>query len=1758
MAEAKLKVFIAKRENLFKVLQDANDCAKSLTTVNENSVKNLRRKVIPLDNVLDQFCQVNDDINMLQIEIKPEHVPNYAMVESFMVVHSYVKDKFEEVCTKLDRLNSTVNNSSSSSVLNPPGVGTNACSEVRVKLPALELPSFNGESFAEWVIFYESFKSMIHDRNDLSNAQKVQYLLSRLSGRALSSCAGIPPTPDNYQILFENLVKKYNDKRCLSSSYLDSLVNFKPLKVESGNSLSMFTDKFCATVLALKALGIENLDDYIFVHLACSKLCPETVKTFEMSLKKDELPTFEKLLSFLQEHSKILNRVQPSSSSSGGVGTSGYSKPGAPPLKSKAPHTFVVNNTSGVSCVMCQNDHPIFKCSKFLKLSPHDRFSKIKQYALCVNCLTGAHKVNECKNKSTCFNCKIKHNTLLCFKSQMSDTSKLGPRELKGKASASRSSRNLGVEENDNSPSPPSLGTPYVSTLCSDSNQIPTGNGSTVLLSTVQVRIPDKSGIFHSFRFLLDSGSQSNLLLESARKKLGLPLNKDATTTIKGLGGSNPVHGQVNFTFSSRLDDRVKYSINALVVDKIVDKLPSHPVDMTNLKYLEQLPLADDFMTPDVLSGILGAQIFPSLILGNVVTSSSNSVKALNTVLGYVVMGEVPIFSVQGTTPSSFCAFQGPPIDNLLKRFWEIENVSAPPMLNVDDRKCEELYSSSVNRNADGSYTVSLPFKSSPVELGNSYHLARNRFFSQERKLESHAELRSAYNDVIKENLDEGYLCVAPDQADRSGYYIPHHMVTRPDKASSKFRCVFDASMQSTSSKSLNDLLYAGPKLYTDLFVVLLNFRLFPVVMIADIRKMFLQIKLNPDDWKYQKILWRFHPYDELLTYMLTTVTFGLTCSPFLALRTVQQLARDEADNFPLAASRVHTDLYMDDLATSVVNSQDACVLFEQMVGLFKAGGFTLTKWASNSEEVVQKVPVADRLSEIIQWDTDSSVKILGLQWSADADIFYFKINIDNKPCTKRNMLSLISRLFDPLGLLAPVILWAKQLIQQLWCLDLSWDETPPRNIVEDWDTFQGQLPMLSNLSFPRHIFVVEKCTLQIFGFADASIKGYGGVVYSRVVYPCGEVKVNLICGKSKVAPVKSQSICRLELLGSLLLSQLVQTVVDSYKTRFTIERVLCFSDSTVVLHWIHASPHVWETFVANRVSKIQENVDITAWWKISGTENPADCLSRGLKPAEFCETSIWFQGPPWLVESEADWPVSPFIQDSDIQVPGKKSVVLVQTIKPAVEHPLEKAFLHCSSWVKLLRVVVFVFRFIKKLPRRNEVESSDLNFAEIEIVKVIQNEHFSDDIQKLKNNVPCSKTLVKLSPFLDSGVIRVGGRLSNSALGYEQQHPVVLPSKHQVVKLIVEHYHRANLHTGPHLLLSILRRKFWILGGRNLVRKIVQSCNTCFKVSPKSQNPFMSDLPKERVLKPAKAFLNIALDYMGPFHVSISRRRGQKTQKAYICIFVCLSSKALHLEVASDLSTPTFLLAFKRFLARRGPCQSVLSDHGTNFVGAKNALDELYSLLNSQEYKSRFSEELVNHRITWQFTPPTGAHFNGISEANVKAVKSHLYKCVGLQILSLEELGTIACQIECILNSRPLCVLSSDPSEPSVLTPAHFLTQIPLESLPASDVSDENPNRLTRYKLLDQIIQTFWKRWNLEYLHDLQMREKWNTSSSPLSPGQVVLIKQDNVPPLHWSLARVIETYPGKDGVARVALVKTQKGELKRPVNKLCPLPSQ
>lgn len=299
-------------------------------------------------------------------------------------------------------------------------------------------------------------------------------------------------------------------------------------------------------------------------------------------------------------------------------------------------------------------------------------------------------------------------------------------------------------------------------------------------------------------------------------------------------------------------------------------------------------------------------------------------------------------------------------------------------------------------------------------------------------------------------------------------------------------------------------------------------------------------------------------------------------------------------------------------------------------------------------------------------------------------------------------------------------------------------------------------------------------------------------------------------------------------------------------------------------------------------------------------------------------------------------------------------------------------------------------------------------------------------------------------------------------------------------------------------------------------------------------------------------------MDYAGPIFIKNSILRNRKTVKSYICLFVCFSTKAVHIELVCDLSTNSFLNAFKRFVSRRGKPADIFSDNGSNFRGAHNELKELYTFLDNNEGRDKISNFLVKDKIKWHFIPANSPHMGGLWEAAIKSTKYHLKRILSKSVLSYDELYTVLVQIEACLNSRPLSSLSDDPSDPTPLTPSHFLIGESLAALPHKDVPEVQMNRLTRYEYIQKLFQHFWKRWSQDYISSLQTRNKWKkTQPCLLKPGALVLLRDETCPPLHWPLARVTELHPGQDGVVRVVSLKLSNGSvLKRSIAKICVLP--
>ncbi|XP_041984803.1 uncharacterized protein LOC121737249 [Aricia agestis] len=365
---------------------------------------------------------------------------------------------------------------------------------------------------------------------------------------------------------------------------------------------------------------------------------------------------------------------------------------------------------------------------------------------------------------------------------------------------------------------------------------------------------------------------------------------KNCNLIVTGIGGSEkPCKGSVDIRIYSRLNNNINFNVSSLIVDSITDMLPNAHVDVSALTHLEKLPLADlDFALPGNIDILIGAAVFPHLLLPNIVRSEQDNLPpAIETVFGYVIMGAVPTSHSSRYTTSCCSVLQENNINSLVKRFWELEEISAPPSMSHKDLECEEHFRATTVRDNSGRYIVALPFCGDPYSLGDSYAVALRRFHCLERKLNSSPNLRRAYNDVIRDYIDKYFLSpVVSDNADCvPAYYIPHHGVVREDKISTKLRVVLDASCRTTSGQSINDILHTGPNLQGDLFNIIINFRLFKIALSADCRQMFLNIGVHESDRRFQRIFYRFSNDEPITVYQFNRVCFGLRSSPYHALR---------------------------------------------------------------------------------------------------------------------------------------------------------------------------------------------------------------------------------------------------------------------------------------------------------------------------------------------------------------------------------------------------------------------------------------------------------------------------------------------------------------------------------------------------------------------------------------------------------------------------------------------------------------------------------------------------------------------------------------------------------------------------------------------------------------------------------------------------------------------------------------------------------
>lgn len=869
-----------------------------------------------------------------------------------------------------------------------------------------------------------------------------------------------------------------------------------------------------------------------------------------------------------------------------------------------------------------------------------------------------------------------------------------------------------------------------------------------------------------------------------------------------------------------------------------------------------------------------------------------------------------------------------------------------------------------------------------------------------------------------------------------------------------------------------------------------------------------------------------------MTVYRHKRVVFGLTCSPFLLGATIDlHLKKILNGDIKSSASKeiikkMCECFYSDNCVTSVDSVEELQLFKKEATSVLKSANFDLRGWEFTGDINKSVTSVLGLL-----WDKVTDQLSVNLSWLPDVQI---------SGLTKRVILSVAQRVFDPIGFTCPVMLHPKLMLQNLWKENIRWDEELTGEVKSDFLKWLKNLSDLNSVKIPRRFGnVIEKSAISFHSFSDASVLAYAAALFIRVEVG-DNVEVQLIGAKSRIAPTKDTTIPRLELLAATISARLTNSLIKE----FNLENpeIIYWSDSTTVLTWINREAQ-WSTFVWNRVQEIRKLTEGSEWKHVPGTENPADLPSRGCSVSQLL-ASRWWEGPSWLKLSRSNWPnVEHQVDENEINGEKKKSAVSLTTI--VNEKSVNKSvnnfvlFNRYSEYSKIVRIVAWCRRFIlnvkiKKLEKEKRKLTNFITYDEILnseklLLKLAQKEMFlNEKDDKLKY----------LDVFKDeSGLLRVKTKIFNREDDRNFRCPVVLDSSHCFVLRLIEETHRNLKHAHIQILINSLRENYWILSVRRKVRSVVSKCVICKRYNVKRMESEKSPLPIERV-RDAAVFEVVGIDLAGPLYL-----KGNK--KAYVCLFTCAVYRAIHLELLSSLSTPTFIKGFCRFIARRGRPSDVFTDNGTNFVGTENNLEKLNwdNIVNNSSVQ----------RIKWHFNPPSAPWWGGWWERLIRIVKQLLRKVLSRASLDYEDMLTILCDCETIVNSRPLTYMTNDVSDLAPLTPNMFLKELPEIGVPDFDILQVTDIR-ERSRYLQTLQSNLRQRFRVEYLGQLRENLKFKESRE-LKLGDLVLIGSDDQKRLEWPLGRIISMSKGKDGHVRVYKIKTANGELTRPIQRLYPL---
>lgn len=1340
-------------------------------------------------------------------------------------------------------------------------------------------------------------------------------------------------------------------------------------------------------------------------------------------------------------------------------------------------------------------------------------------------------------------------------------------------------------------------------------------------------------GVFIENYSLGDSAAEVTLINEDLREFLGIEgINCELQLQWTDGTTKNVEATKIDITIKGLADYCEEIELkNCYAVPDLFP--PRRSLDVSHLKekfpYLKEAEFESyDRILPAMLIGSPHASVFENI--GKLLEGGIDKPVGMRTKLGWTIYGGCPddccksscnVASVNLRESMNDMDDENLSTARLTEVYEYFCSIESLGIANKTARNTEEeqraldILSKGMKILEDGS--IEVPFawncnNNNIPKLPNNFAMVYMRQLAHERKLLKNPLHMKAYNDNFRELLSENFgrpldECDLSDEFDNIGF-IPMTGVINSNKDPPKHRIVFDASAR-FRGVSLNDYLLKGPDLLVNLVKPLLRMRENEIAFVADIKSMYMRVKMNLRDQQLQRVLWRPNPNEEFRVFVFSSMLFGPKSSPFTSQFVKNATADKWLDRYPDAANTIKKYMYMDDLLTSESSLLKAVSIAKQCIEIFDSINWKLISFQSNSVEFLKSLPVTSIAQDTIplfESEKDACItKVLGCVWDTKSDSFVFKFDKNLfikivKDCqhrpTKRDQSSTIARIFDVLGLISHFTIRGKILIQRSWLNDLDWNDEVSEIEHIAWKEWLNDIENISKLKIPRRfnsLGNLSECELvELHTFADAGGEAFAAVSY--IVCTVNDERLtSLVMAKAKVTPIRHKSrtqiseMPRLELCACLIASRLANTIV-SQLPHIKFKRYF-WTDSQVVLRWIVKPNHRLLKYAVSPIDEILENSLRNEWRYVPSKLNVADIATK-FHSFDFGDSqSVWFTGPQFLRQTEEHWPEMPNLLEPPVVVESlmlnvvnvdSEYVVSSQSLPPLSCSLLDDCFVDDfrasikSNWDKLVRATARALKIVmyglvpllkskkfndpkkrKEIKERNKgfrlMGTSDLERARHFIVRKAQRNSYTKEYECMIANREINNTeLQQLSVFMDAEcLMRINARINLSYDFYPQKYAPLMPRKHWLTKLYLEHVHARYQHIHLESQIAFVRNEFWIPQIRVELNAVKDNCNFCGLQNAKPYIPKMAPLPECRTNPLSRPFETTGLDCMGPYTILNYTR----PKKIWVLIFACTLTRFIHLRILQSLESIKVLEAIVEFHTMHGPVRTFLSDRGTNFIGASNVIEEdrKVTMKLLEEQNEILTPELINkYNVEWKLLPAHSPWMGGLYERLIKEVKRAVAHVMNNRKLTATEFNIALHDAAHRINNRPLTHNAVSADDAPILTP-HLLAKGRsgwpyLPGLQSLNVTDGSCDRLL-YRRGRAVADEIMKRFYNLYLPVLTKRVKWFKDQKPITVGDLVLLIEPNETRKEWRRARVVKVYKGRDGRTRVADVEMPDKKIKK-----------